>query len=1091
MAAQMLLDNTRLVGHCINLIPLRCRIDPMVRFNDYLKRSRQVFLDAQSHQQFTFGTLLRKLKIPRDPARPPLISVLFNIDKVGAPFEFGELELESVVSPPKRFVTFEISINVVDTGADLLIECEYNTDLFASEPILRWLNHYQEMLRGIAGNPDQRVWDLPLLTEAERHQVLVEWNGTTAEYPGKALYHELFEAQAALAPKRTALRFGGLAMSYAELDARANCLAQVLRARGVGRGQRIGLCVERGADMLAAVLGILKAGAAYVPLDPSFPEERLRFMAEDAQLALLVSTSTLAGVFGLPRERQLLLDADAKTIALAPDSRLPVDTHTAQPADPAYVIYTSGSTGKPKGVVVPHRAVVNFLTSMARLPGLAADDVLVAVTTLSFDIAVLELQLPLTLGAAVVIASRDEAMDGHVLKGLLEQFRATVMQATPVTWRVLLEAGWQGGKGFKALIGGEALPKDLADQLIACGVELWNLYGPTETTVWSTCAHITDTANGISIGKPIANTTVYVLDAQKNVCPIGVPGELCIGGVGVTLGYWKRPELTAERFIPDPFSTAPGATLYRTGDLGRWRYDGTLEHLGRLDFQVKIRGFRIELGEIETNIANYPAVRETVVIVRQDVPGDQRLVAYVVPRSGAITAADLMQHLSHRLPPYMVPSAFVMLEALPLTPNAKIDRKALPAPERWGSEAAYIAPRSPTEEALAASWCKVLQLQQVGIHDDFFELGGHSLMFARMISEINSMFKVRLGMAELIRNPTVEQFARLIDTQKTLPIKLSSLVLLQEGRAELPVYFIYAGPGEFRTAQHMAGSHRVFGIEARWPMAWRNAVTDNQTAAFPSMEQMVAPYVAELSAHARSTPCALVGFCYAGQIAFEAAHQLRKLGGKVEFVILIDTAVRPPNRYKVAWQIWRQDWKQSSNGLATDKVFQSLGTRMRSTWHTTWWLLGKVKNKLRSDFQSYFKPPVLDNTLTGVLDEQGMPVSWGLLDRLYREMEKSYSLRSLDSRGVLFRTGELEGKQIDYDPNDALGWENLFTQGVEIIPVAGHHFSIWGKQIPTIAREINRVLGQRSPEQDDKAGIGARLAIGHASVPSQLERERK
>jgi thioesterase domain-containing protein len=639
------------------------------------------------------------------------------------------------------------------------------------------------------------------------------------------------------------------------------------------------------------------------------------------------------------------------------------------------------------------------------------------------------------------------------------------MQATPVTWRLLLEAGWQGGKGFKALVGGEALPKNLADQLIACGVELWNLYGPTETTVWSTCTRIADTSNGITIGKPIANTTVYILDTQKNLCPIGVPGELCIGGDGVTLGYWKRPELTAERFIPDPFSTAPGATLYRTGDLARWRNDGTLEHLGRLDFQVKIRGFRIELGEIETNIANYPAVRETVVIVREDVPGDPRLVAYVVPRNGEITAADLMQHLSHRLPPYMVPSAFVMLEALPLTPNAKIDRKALPAPEHSGSEATYIAPRSPTEEALAVSWRKTLQLQRVGIHDNFFELGGHSLMFAKMISEINSMFKSRLGMAELIRNPTVEQFARLIDTQQPLPSKLSTVVLLQEGRAELPVYFIYAGPGEFRVAQHMAGSHPVFGIEARWPLAWRNAVSDNQTSAFPSMEQMVAPYVAELSAHTRSTPCALAGFCYAGQIAFEAAQQLQKLGGKVELVILIDTPVRPLNRYQLAWQIWRQAWKQPPNSLSTDRVFQSLGSRMSSTWHTTWWLLGKVKQRLRS----YFNRPEPDlNTLSGVLDEQGMPVPWGLLARLYEEMAKTYYLRSLDSRAVLFRTGELDGKQIAYAPDDALGWENLFTQGLEIIPVAGHHFSIWGKQIPAIAREINRALGQRSPDQDDK-----------------------
>ena len=451
-----------------------------------------------------------------------------------------------------------------------------------------------------------------------------------------------------------------------------------------------------------------------------------------------------------------------------------------------------------------------------------------------------------------------------------------------------------------------------------------------------------------------------------------------------------------------------------------------------------------------------------MVIAREDMPGDQRLVAYVVPRNGEIKAADLQQHLSHRLPPYMVPDDVVTLAVLPRTPNAKIDRKALPTPERsaTASEAVHVAPRNPTEEAVAASWRKALQLERIGIHDNFFELGGRSLTFVRMISEVNSMFKIRLGMAELIRNPTVEQFAKLIDTQQLQPGmpsgKLSSLVQLQAGRGELPVYFIYAGPGELRAAQHMAGSHPVYGIEARWPMAWRDAVFANQTSAFPSMEQMVAPYVAELSAHAGTTPCVVAGFCYAGQIAFEAAHQLHKLGGKVECVILIDTAVRPPNRAQLAWQIWRQDWRQAAKDASSAGALPSLASRMRSTWDTTWWLAGKVKKRLRS----YFARPELDlSLLSGVLDEHGMPVPWAILDRLYVEMAKTYRLHRLDSRGVLFRTGELDGKQLAYAPDDALGWENLFTKGVEIIPIAGHHFSIWGKQIPEIARQINRLLG--------------------------------
>jgi amino acid adenylation domain-containing protein len=1079
MAGQAQLENGHLVGHCVNVIPLRCRVEPG-RFADHLTRARRTFLEAQSHQQLTFGSLLRRLKIAWDPARTPLVQVTFNIDRIGAPFDFGDLALERIGSPAKGFVNFELSVNVVDDGRDLLVECEHNSDLFSAATIQRWLGHYQVLLEAIAADPAQRIDEVPLLTGDDRRRLLIEWNDTQAQVPA-ARMHELFEAQAERTPKRTALKAGAAMMSYAQLESRANRLAQALRSRGVGRGQRVGLCVERGVDMLAAVLGVLKAGAAYVPLDPTFPDERLRYMAQDAELALLISSSALAGVFGLPRERQLLLDADAAAVDAHPDLRLGADaTPAARPEDPAYIIYTSGSTGKPKGVVVPHRAVVNFLDSMARTPGLAADDVLVAVTTLSFDIAVLELQLPLALGATVVIASRDEAMDGLALKALLERSRATVMQATPITWRLLLEAGWRGAKGFKALVGGEALPKDLADQLIGLGVELWNLYGPTETTVWSTCARITDTSNAISIGKPIANTTVYVLDGRNNLCPIGVPGELCIGGAGVTLGYWRRPELTAERFVADPFATAAGAKLYRTGDLARWRDDGTLEHLGRLDFQVKLRGFRIELGEIEAELTRHPAVREAVVVAREDVPGDPRLVAYLVPRAGDIDLSELKERLSQALPAYMVPSAFVMLQALPQTPNAKVDRKALPAPERTSAANAYIAPRSRTEEAVAASWHKALQVERIGARDNFFELGGRSLMFVRMISEINSAFKIRLGMAELIRNPTVEQFAALIDAQQARSVQqpgdarqapqneLSTLVLLQDGPPELPMYLIYAGPGELRLAQHMGGAHRVFGIEARWPMAWRDAVLNNRTEEFPSLEEMVAPYVAELSAHAGSTPCVVAGFCYAGRIAFEAAHQLHKLGGKVECVVLIDTEAQPLNRYKLALQVLRHDWKRSANGSSRVSALHSVGSRVKSTWQTSWWLAGKVKKRLRS----YFERPQLDlETLSGVLDEEGMPVPWGLLDRLYGEMDKTYRFRRLDSRAVVFRTGEFEGKQLGHDPDDAMGWENLFTGGVKVIPVAGHHYSIWGTQIPAIALEINRVL-----EPSSKAKVARRAA---------------
>ena len=584
--------------------------------------------------------------------------------------------------------------------------------------------------------------------------------------------HKLFEAQALRTPGRTAVRAGDHSLSYAELDAHANRIAQVLRARGIGRGSRVGLCLERSTEMLAAVLGVLKSGAAYVPLDPSFPAERLRFMAEDADLALLLSSSALVDACGIARDRQLLLDTDGALLEAQSEQPLGPDALLdAAPEDPAYVIYTSGSTGKPKGVIVPHRAVVNLLTSMAREPGLAPDDVLLAVTTLSFDIAVLELQLPLTLGATVLIASRDEAMDGRALAGLIQHHHVTVMQATPVTWRLLLEAGWKAAPGFKALVGGEALPKDLAAQLLEQGIELWNMYGPTETTVWSTCYRVTD-ATDIHIGGPIENTEIGILDEQGRLAPAGMEGELLIGGAGLALGYFKRPDLTAEKFIAHPLK--PGVNLYRTGDIARIRPDGNIDCLGRIDFQVKIRGYRIELGEIEAQLAQHPNVREAVVADFEDSPGNRRLIAYIVTREpGDIDADDLRALLRSRLPEYMIPAVFVTLEKIPRTNNGKTDRKALPKPAARTRSSTPSRGRSgtPLEESIAAIWREVLGIADVGLNTNFFDLGGHSLLVGRVHLKLQSLLDRPVSIVDLYQNPTISRLAAYLsgDAGKAAP----------------------------------------------------------------------------------------------------------------------------------------------------------------------------------------------------------------------------------------------------------------------------------------------------------------------------------
>ncbi len=753
-----------LIGNFLNMAALRCDLSGDPTFLELLRRTRRMALDAISNSGLPFGALMKHLTFPRDPSRNPIFQVMLEVLAPMAA-RIGGLELGSFLLNP-NIAQFDFSLHLWKEGGGYLGRFEYCADLFSQETVERLSSHFARLLQAIVKDPGQRILDIPILAASERNRIVKEWNNTSAAFPTGSLLHQLFEAQVDRGPERVALRAGATTLSYAELDQRANRLARALRERGACRGQRVGLCIDRGADMVVAVLGILKSGAAYVPLDPSFPESRLRFMVDDAQLALLVSNSALAGFLGLSRERQLLLDADAGTIASASDARGPVDASAGQPSDPAYVIYTSGSTGKPKGVVIPHRAVVNFLTAMAREPGLAVDDVLASVTTLSFDIAVLELHLPLTLGASVVIATHQETVDGPALASLLERCRATVMQATPVTWRLLLEAGWRPRTAFKALVGGETMPKDLADQLIACGVELWNMYGPTETTVWSTCARISDTSNGITIGKPIANTTIRILEARKNLCPIGVHGELCIGGDGVALGYWNRPELTAERFIPDPFGATPGSRLYCTGDRARWRNDGTLEHLGRLDCQIKLRGFRIEPGEIEAVLAQHPSVRETTVIAREDSPGDKRLVAYLAAEDPASDLADPLRALLRAaLPEYMVPSHFVLLKALPRTPNGKLDRQALPAPAQndGAPTRVAVAPRTPTEEMVMGVFRAVLDRMNFGVFDSFFDLGGHSLMAARLMLKLRTAAGVDLPLRLLFERPTAARLAEAVD----------------------------------------------------------------------------------------------------------------------------------------------------------------------------------------------------------------------------------------------------------------------------------------------------------------------------------------
>jgi amino acid adenylation domain-containing protein len=567
--------------------------------------------------------------------------------------------------------------------------------LFEADTMVRLVGHFQTILESILVNPEQRLSALPLLTQNERQQ-LRAWNPTETDYPNDVHLHELFEAQVQATPDAIAVSYEETSWTYYELNRRANQLAHYLRRHGIGPEVLVAICVERSLDMLVGLLGILKAGGAYVPLDPAYPQDRLAFMLTDAQVPVLVTQASLVTRLPQHQTQVVCLDTDWDTIQQESEDN-PPSLGTAQ--DLAYVIYTSGSTGKPKGVQISHQSLVNLLVSMQHQPGLTSQDALLAVTSLSFDIAALELFLPLLVGARLIVASQDVATDGIQLAATLNTSGATLMQATPSTWRMVLEAGWTGNSQLRMLCGGEALPPALATQLLAKGQELWNVYGPTETTIWSTLCKVEAGDAQVSIGHPLANTEVYILDQSLQPVPIGVPGELYIGGDGLARGYLHRLELTAEKFIRHPFSPVPEARLYKTGDLVRYLPDGSIEFLGRLDHQVKLRGHRIELGEIESVLGIHPLVQESVVIVTENTSSDPRLVAYIIAKQAETPpeTAELRHFLAEKLPDYMLPSHVVFLDTLPLTPNGKTNRQALPPPDQTRPDLTqtYVAPRTP------------------------------------------------------------------------------------------------------------------------------------------------------------------------------------------------------------------------------------------------------------------------------------------------------------------------------------------------------------------------------------------------------------
>ncbi|HEX8694954.1 MAG TPA: amino acid adenylation domain-containing protein, partial [Longimicrobium sp.] len=755
-----------LIGFFVNTLVLRTDLSGDPSFREVLRRVREVTLGAYEHQDVPFEKLVAELQPERSLSHSPLFQAMFTLQNADDGDGGGALAgLEaSGVGAATEIARFDLSLTLYTIPQGLRGALNYSTDLFEPDTTLRMVRHLGRVLEQVAADVDARLSRLELLGEAERALVLEEWNRTGAESPADRCIHEMFEVQAARTPEAVAVVYEGESLSYAELNARANQLAHYLRWRGVGPEARVGICLERSLELVVSLLAVLKAGGAYVPLDPGYPAERLETMAADAGIALLLTIERLRDGVPVPAGLRVI-SVDAAWPAIAAESTENPESG-AGPDTLAYVIYTSGSTGTPKGVMNAHRGVVNRLCWMQAQYGLGEDDVVLQKTPFGFDVSVWEFFWPLQQGARLVLARPDGHRDPRYLQEVIERRGVTTLHFVPSMLQLFLEAveAERCVSLRRVVCSGEALPASLAERFheqFESRVELHNLYGPTEAAVdvshWA-CAP-GDRTGVVPIGRPVWNTRLYVLDGALRPVPVGLTGELYIGGVQVARGYLGRPGLTAERFVPDLYAAEPGSRLYRTGDRVRWRSEGALEYLGRLDHQVKIRGFRIEPGEIEAVLRLQDGVRDCAVVPREE-GGDRRLVAYVV---GEARADALRAHLRQSLPEYMVPAAFVSLDALPLTPNGKLDRKALPAPAYTAEADRYVAPRTRVEELLAGIWTEVLRLERVGVHDSFFELGGHSLLVMRLLAHVRAAFDVEISIRFVFSMPTLEAMAEEIE----------------------------------------------------------------------------------------------------------------------------------------------------------------------------------------------------------------------------------------------------------------------------------------------------------------------------------------
>jgi len=1024
-----------LIGFFVNTLALRADLSSDPTFRELLGQVRETTLGAYAHQDLPFEKLVEELQPERNLSHSPVFQVMFALQNIPPrDLKLADVTISQIAARSKT-AKYELSLFMVEEGKELSGLFEYNTDLFDEATIQRMAEHYQALLEDIVSRPDQRISALTLLTGAERQQLLVDWNATTTDYPKDQCIHQLFEAQVARSPEAVAVVYQDQQLSYAELNARANQLAHYLRGQGVGPDVLVTICVERSLEMVIGVLGILKAGGAYVPLDPNYPKDRLAFMLEDTRAPVLVTQAALKGLLPHGDTKVLCLDSDWEQIARESDEN-PVNQTTAEHL--LYVIYTSGSTGKPKGVSLSHRALCNLVMWQMSQPDFMQEAKTLQFTSLSFDVSFQEIFSTWCSGGTLVMIEPEIRSDFKrlalfIADNGIERLFLPFVALHNLAELVDRDQG-MGTKLKEVITAGEQLRITPAIIALFEGLEtcsLHNHYGPSEAHV-VTAYTLSGDPHGWPalppIGRPIANTQMYILDQYSCLVPAGVAGELYIGGTGLARGYLNRPELTAEKFIPHLFNEDPDARLYKTGDLARYLPDGNIEFLGRIDHQVKIRGFRIELGEIESILGGHAGIKDTVVIAREDMPGDKRLVAYVVPVPGqTLNPSDLRHYLKEKVPDYMVPPAFVIIDALPMTPTGKVDRKALPMPDQQQltGDSGIVGPRNVTEETLASIWCELLGLDAVGVYDNFFDLGGHSLLSVRLLDKIEKTFGRKFPLAALFQAPTIDALARVVHDENS-DVKWSTLMAIQPHGSRPPLFFVSGSTFKQLISRHLGPDQPFFGFE--------DFGVDGKRAVYTKVEDLAAYYVKELRAFKQNGPYLLAGFCFGGLVAYEMARLLTEQGEQVALLALIDTV--NPARYRPEQEDPTNQYKQHYVGRLFAVRHRDKPVFLAKT------VLGKMRgilNKFDSEKIKFHIQKAICKVCLGL--DILIPVSLRdfYIVENFVEAIGAYKPKKYSGKIVLFRSMESEAL---VNQGAELGWGGVAEGGVKVHNVPGNHMSV-------------------------------------------------